>query len=228
MPKLPEVETVKRVLAPYLTGREILAVIVNHEKIIAHPKADELCEKHTHLMFALDNGQELRYEDTRRFGKFWLFENGEEDAISGIHKLGLEPFSPVLSAEYLQAKPSKRKKPIKEMLMDQSVIAGIGNIYSDEILFTAKIRPDKLCNRLTSEELRTLSETIRERLAYFIDRNHITFEEYTIGKGKNYRNTPYLQVYGKGGSPCAVCGGILRRSAIGGRSSVFCEHCQKI
>ena len=76
------------------------------------------------------------------------------------------------------------------MLMDQSVIAGIGNIYSDEILFTAKIRPDKLCNRLTSEELHTLSETIRERLAYFIDRNHITFEEYTIGKGKNYRNTP--------------------------------------
>ena len=70
MPELPEVETVKRVLAPYLTGRKILALIVNHEKIIAHPKADELCEKHTHLMFALDNGQELRYEDTRRFGRF--------------------------------------------------------------------------------------------------------------------------------------------------------------
>ena len=115
----------------------------------------------------------------------------------------------------------------KAMLLDQTVAAGIGNIYSDEILFAAGIRPDRPCNSLTDGELEGLAAVIPERLNFFIEKNAIGFEEYTMSKEKDYRNTPYLRVYGKGGKPCPVCGERLQRIVLGGRSSVFCPHCQK-
>jgi formamidopyrimidine-DNA glycosylase len=96
-------------------------------------------EKHTHVVFHLKNGMELRFSDTRRFGRFWLSREGETDTYSGIDRLGLEPFDNDFNADYLQSHLGKRKKVIKECLLDQSMIAGIGNIYSDEILYAAKI-----------------------------------------------------------------------------------------
>ena len=111
--------------------------------------------------------------------------------------------------------------------MDQNAVAGIGNIYSDEILFTAKIHPVRPACSLTEEEWERLAAAIRERLAYFIEKNQITPEEYLETKGKDYRNTPFLQVYGHENEPCPVCGKTLRRIVIGGRSSVFCPGCQR-
>ena len=128
---------------------------------------------------------------------------------------------------YLQARLGKRKKAIKACLLDQSVVAGIGNIYSDEILFTAGIRPDKPGDALADGDFERLASAIPERLNFFIEKNAISFEEYALSKGRDYRNTPYLQVYGKGGKPCPACGATLRRIVLGGRSSVFCPHCQK-
>lgn len=98
-------------------------------------------EKHTHIVFHLSSGTELRFSDTRRFGRFWLFRKGESDTYSGMDKLGLEPFDNGLTADYLQQHFGKRKKAIMECLLDQSVIVGIGNIYSDEILFASGIHP---------------------------------------------------------------------------------------
>lgn len=92
-------------------------------------------EKHTHLVFRLENGMELRFSDTRRFGRFWLLGEGETDLYSGVPQLGMEPFDPAFRAEYLRGRLGNRKKAIKECLMDQNVVAGIGNLYSDEILF---------------------------------------------------------------------------------------------
>ena len=103
--------------------------------------ADYPAEKHTHIVFHLSSGDELRFSDTRRFGRFWLFRKGESDTYSGMDKLGLEPFDAGLTADYLQQHFGKRKKAVKECLLDQSVIAGIGNIYSDEILFASGIHP---------------------------------------------------------------------------------------
>ena len=88
-------------------------------------------EKHTHVIFHLDNGTELRFSDTRRFGRFWLIRKDEADTYSGIDKLGLEPFDDSLTGAYLQSRLGKRKKTVKERLLDQSIVAGIGNIYSD-------------------------------------------------------------------------------------------------
>ena len=183
-------------------------------------------EKHTHIAFGLSSGQELRFSDARRFGRLWLLYSDEADTYSGIEKLGIEPLSPELDAEYLSQRLSKSKRAIKECLMDQSVIAGIGNIYSDEILFTAKIHPARPACSLTENEWRRLAAAIPECLLFFICKNEISPAEYLAGKGKDYRNTPFLQVYGRDGKPCPNCGATLRRMVINQRSSVFCPQCQ--
>ena len=184
-------------------------------------------EKHTHIIFSLNNGKELRFSDTRRFGRFWLLRKDEADTYSGIAKLGAEPLDKLLTAGYLNARLGKRKKAVKECLLDQSIIAGIGNIYSDEILFTAGIYPARPANSLTMEEWERLAAAIPERISYFIEVNKITPEEYLETKGHDYRNTPFLQVYGREGKSCPKCGETLRRIVVGGRGSVYCPVCQK-
>lgn len=274
MPELPEIETIKGVIAPQIKGLTIENITVNRPEVISHPTANEFCkavagqtissmerrgkfliihlvnesriilhlrmtgcllvtssdypmEKHTHIIMQLSNGMELRFSDTRRFGRFWLIQFGEEDTYSGISKLGLEPLSAECNAEYLQGKLAKRKKTIKECLLDQSVIAGIGNIYSDEILFRARIIPARSANSLTSEEWQRLATEIPECLSYFIDKNRITPKDYLQTKGQDYRNTPFLQVYGHNGESCPRCGKVLCRIVVGGRSSVYCPNCQE-
>lgn len=216
-------------------GKFLIFNLKSKDKIILHlrmtgcllvtPK-DYPLENHTHIVFELSNNKELRFSDTRRFGRFWLIKNGEDDTYSGIAKLGIEPFDKHLTAEYLQAKFGKCKKAIKECLLGQSVVAGIGNIYSDEILFAAKINPNRAANSLNFEEWERLAGTIPEVLHFFIEKNMITPEEYLETKGRDYRNTPFLKVYGKEGKPCPICGSTLQKSVIGGRSSVFCAKCQ--
>lgn len=184
-------------------------------------------EKHTHVIFALGGERELRFSDMRRFGRFWLLRREETDTYSGSGKLGLEPFDRGLTGKYLSAHLGRRRKTIKECLLDQKIIAGIGNIYSDEILFTAGLCPTRPANSLTAGEWERLAKVIPERLAYFIEKNRITAEEYLETRGRDYRNTPFLQVYGHGGGPCPVCKEALRRITVGGRSSVYCPVCQK-
>ncbi|MCD8348863.1 MAG: bifunctional DNA-formamidopyrimidine glycosylase/DNA-(apurinic or apyrimidinic site) lyase [Lachnospiraceae bacterium] len=184
-------------------------------------------EKHTHIILQMNNGWELRFSDTRRFGRLWFLKADEADTVTGIQNLGKEPFDADFSAGYLADRLGKRKKPIKECLLDQKAIAGIGNIYSDEILFTSGIAPSKLANSLTDEEWEILADEIPKQLEYFIEKNSLTAEEYLAGKGKDYRNTPYLRVYGRAGKPCQKCGKTLQKSVIGGRSSVYCPGCQR-
>lgn len=217
-------------------GKFLILHLENESRIILHLRMtgcllvtppDYPMEKHTHIIMMLNNGTELRFSDTRRFGRFWLIQSGEEDTYSGIGKLGLEPMSCECNAEYLISKFGKRKKAIKECLLDQSVIAGIGNIYSDEILFRSKICPARPSSSLTVEEWERLAGMIPECLSYFILKNRINADDYLATKGQDYRNTPFLQVYGHAGEPCPNCGNTLCRTAIGGRSSVYCTVCQK-
>lgn len=217
-------------------GKFLVLLLKSGDKIMIHLRmtgclllapADYPEEKHTHIIFQLSNGKELRFSDTRRFGRLWLIKEGETDTCSGIEKLGKEPLAADFTAEYLSGRLGKRKKTVKECLMDQSVIAGIGNIYADEILFAAKIYPAQPANSLTDEEWKRLAEIIPERLAFFIQKNEIAPEEYLETKGRDYRNTPFLQVYGHEGEACPVCGTALCRMMIGGRSSTYCPSCQK-
>ena len=217
-------------------GKFLIIRLKNKSRIILHLRMtgcllvtppDYPEEKHTHLVMPLNNQTELRFSDTRRFGRFWLLQSDEEDIYSGIGKLGVEPFSAECKASYLQARLGKSKKTIKACLLDQHVLAGIGNIYADEILFAAGIRPSRSAKSLTKSEWQRLAETIPKSLSWFIEKNRITAEDYLQTKGQDYRNTPYLQVYGHAGEPCPQCGNLLTRAVIGGRSSVYCSACQK-
>ena len=217
-------------------GKFLIIHLGNKDKIILHLRmtgcllvtpSDYKLEKHTHIIMQLSNGMELRFSDTRRFGRFWLIRNDEKDIYSGIEKLGLEPLSAECNAKYLQSRLEKRKKAIKECLLDQSVIAGIGNIYSDEILYRARINPSAPANSLSVSEWERLASEIADCVCYFIDKNSISQEDYLITKGQDYRNTPFLQVYGHADEPCPNCGNKLCRTVIGGRGSVYCPACQK-
>ncbi|MCM1046847.1 MAG: bifunctional DNA-formamidopyrimidine glycosylase/DNA-(apurinic or apyrimidinic site) lyase [Clostridiales bacterium] len=184
-------------------------------------------EKHTHIVLRLNSDMELRFFDTRRFGRFWFIESGGTDTYSGVEKLGLEPFDEKLTPEYLLAGCGKSRRAIKECLLDQNIVAGIGNIYSDEILFTAGIYPARPANSLKNAEWERLASIIPQSLAYFIEKNQIAPEEYLQTKGQDYRNTPFLQVYGRSGKPCLKCGETLCHTVVGGRGSVYCPKCQK-
>ena len=187
----------------------------------------EPIEKHTHLIFNLSGGSQLRYIDTRRFGRFWLLTKGEADTVTGQNKLGLEPTDPAITGEYLKTLLGKRKKTVKEMLLDQAVIAGIGNIYSDEILFAAKIYPGTACRILNEYDWDKLAKKIPEIIIGGIESNNMTPEEYLRGKGKEYRNISQLRIYGRAGKPCVRCGTIIDKVTICGRTSCYCRSCQK-
>lgn len=233
--KFSEAVTEQNISSMARRGKFLIIHLKNEIRIILHLRMtgcllvtspDYPIEKHTHIIMRLNNGMELRFSDTRRFGRFWLIQGDEEDTYSGISKLGLEPLSAECNAEYLQSRFGKRKKTIKECLLDQSVIAGIGNIYSDEILFRARISPIRPASSLTIKEWLRLAAEIPECLSYFIEKNRITPEDYLQTKGQDYRNTPFWLVYGHTGESCPNCGNTLCRTVIGGRSSVYCPNCQ--
>ena len=207
-------------------GRLVLHLRMTGQLLVTPHDHEE--EKHTHLIADLSDGNQLRYIDVRRFGRFWFLAEGESDAVTGLDKLGIEPDDKRLSAEYLKEKLGRRRKAIKEMLHDQSIVAGIGNIYSDEILYASHIYPEKNCNTLSDDEWQRLAVQIPDVIAWAIRANEISSEEYLAGKGKEYRNTPHLKAYGHEGKPCEVCGSLFEKITVGGRSSCYCPKCQKM
>lgn len=216
-------------------GKFLLVLLENGCTVIVHLRMtgqllvappDLPKEKHTHVIIGMDDGMELRYVDARRFGRFWLIGDGEQDTYSGISRLGPEPFDPDLNSAYLQQKLKNRRRSIKECLLDQSVVAGIGNIYGDEILFAAGIYPGCPACSLTGAQWDKLTAAIPEILKKGIEDNHMTAEEYLAGQGKEYRNESFFQVYGHGGDPCPRCKMPLEHMMLAGRSSCYCPRCQ--
>ena len=207
-------------------GDELVLHLRMTGQLLVTPE-DYPMEKHTHVIIHLEDGRQIRYIDVRRFGRFWYLQKDEADTFTRRNKLGPEPWDTSFTANYLQTKLGKKKKAIKEMLHDQSVVAGIGNIYSDEILFVSEIHPETRCCELTESDWQVLAEKIPEILEWGIETNAMSPEEYLAGKGKEYRNTPDLRVYGREGKPCVNCGADMERITIGGRSSCFCPVCQK-
>lgn len=216
-------------------GKYILFILSNNLQLTVHlrmtgcllvaPKAHPM-EKHTHVVFKMEDEAELRFSDQRKFGRMWLTEQGYE--IAGMASLGPEPFDAAVTAAYLKEKLGKSQRKIKDCLLDQAIVAGIGNIYSDEILFRAAIHPGTKASHLTTEQYERLETQIPATMNYYVEKNRIDAEAYLKTSGREYRNTPYLQVYGRGGKPCLVCGEKLVKERIAGRGSVFCPRCQKL
>lgn len=183
-------------------------------------KADDERAPHTHLIARMESGRELRFVDPRRFGKIEIFEPPRRFHIAGIEPLGcgVERFVELFRA---------RRTPIKSALLNQSLLTGIGNIYADESLFRAGLRPQRLAARLTRVELRRLYESIQIVLAEAIAAGGSSVSDYVNASGSRGLFQLQHRVYRRTGEPCLDCGTKIVRIEIGGRSSHYCPHCQK-
>jgi formamidopyrimidine-DNA glycosylase len=181
---------------------------------------------HTHVVFDLDDGRQLRYSDPRRFGRLLL---GTEAALlesRTMPRLGPEPIDPEFGADELYRRFRKRKARLKAILLDQSTIAGVGNIYADESLHRARLRPDRLAGSLSRKSVRRLHESLRESLEVAIANRGSSVDTYRDAWGSMGEQQEKLLVYGRAGEPCFTCGRPLSLVRIAGRSTVFCRHCQ--
>ncbi|MGE5561493.1 MAG: bifunctional DNA-formamidopyrimidine glycosylase/DNA-(apurinic or apyrimidinic site) lyase [Chloroflexota bacterium] len=185
-------------------------------------------EKHTHVIFDLSDGRQLRYIDLRHFGLICLVDRGEYGDLGLLNRLGPEPLSDGFTKQYFRAGLAKRRGPIKSLLLNQEFIAGIGNIYADESLFAARIRPDRPAASLSRQEADRLWQAIRDVIADALVFGGTTFSTYRRADGSKGEFAAYLKVYGHEGAACPRCGkGQIERLRLGGRSAHFCPHCQR-
>ena len=186
---------------------------------------NEELSKHDHVIFTLDNNKELRYNDTRKFGKMHLVKKDELDK-SPIAKLGKEPWDKDLTPKYLKDKLNKHKA-IKTLLLDQSIITGIGNIYADEILFLSKINPERDGCNLTNKNLHDIITNTRDVLSKAIEMGGTTIHTYTSVDGITGLFQQELLVHGKKDMPCPNCNTLIEKIVVGGRGTYYCPKCQK-
>ncbi|MFM8524342.1 MAG: DNA-formamidopyrimidine glycosylase [Cyanobacteriota bacterium] len=185
--------------------------------------------RHTRVQIWDPQGVELRFIDMRCFAQMWWVPPGEdpEAHISGLKRLGPEPFDQRFDAGYLKQTLKSSRRPIKSALLDQSLVAGVGNIYADESLFAAGIRPHSPANRLTLEQLELLCNALVNVLHASIGAGGTTFSDFRDLTGTNGNYGGVAMVYRRSGLPCHVCGTAILRDRLGGRSSHWCPRCQR-
>ena len=273
MPELPEVETLRRALAPLLVGRRFERVEIGDPRLTAprpparvaralagervaalerrgkyllvcfdsgrtlvihlrmsgslrHGAAGALPDDpYRRARVALDDGSMLGYRDVRRFGTWLLLEPGERPAYFA-GRLGAEPLEPSFRARDLGALLALRRAPVKAAMLDQRMLAGIGNIYADEALWRARVHPLRESRSLDPGEVRALHRGIRRALADGLSRQGSTLRDYALPDGRPGGMQREFKVYGRLGEPCDRCGTVIERIRVAGRGSSYCPHCQ--
>jgi formamidopyrimidine-DNA glycosylase len=229
--------TGKKILSWQRRGKYLLAELAGGGSLAVHLrmtgqllwlKADAPLQKHTRLRIFFPQNQELRFVDIRTFGKVWYVppNQSRDKIITGLQKLGIEPFDPNFTAEYLQQKLAKNRRKIKSVLLDQSMVAGLGNIYADEVLFKSGIFPEAIACDLTTEKIERLRSAIVEVLRRAIACGGTTISDFISVTGVNGNYGGVANVYGRTGEPCRLCGSLIERIKLGGRSTHFCPQCQ--
>jgi formamidopyrimidine-DNA glycosylase len=276
MPELPEVETTRRGIAPYLVNRQVKKLIVRQSQLrwpipdnlacllqgatiaaverrakylLLHMEAKgelkgyailhlgmsgslriidagEPAMVHDHVDIQLDSGQALRFTDPRRFGCL-LWQGVEEEAHSLLASLGPEPLSQEFDGERLFLRSRNRKAAVKTFIMDNKNVVGVGNIYANEALFAAGIRPDRAAGKISKQRYLLLAEEIKQVLARAIEQGGTTLRDFVGGDGKPGYFKQQLQVYGRGGENCLSCRQPLLEIRLGQRSTVYCRRCQR-
>lgn len=283
MPELPEVETVRRGLAPVLVGRRIaevrlrrkdlripfpprfakrlegrrierldrrakylLAALDSGETLVIHlgmsgqltleggARARRYHEReslgaHDHVLITLEGGRRLLFNDPRRFGLMTLVPTDRVESHKLFHRLGLEPLDGALTGAALQGLLAKRKTPLKAALIDQSVIAGVGNIYACEALHRARLSPKRLARTLKPASAARLAAAVREVLAEAVEAGGSTLRDYVRSDGSPGYFQHRFAVYDRTGERCprAGCRGTIRRIVQSNRSTFYCPSCQR-
>ena len=269
MPELPEVETIKNELAPWVVGQSFTKVTIPDSKVVCGCAAREvrrgligqrverLERRGKYLIFHLSNGKSLiihlrmtgslllnrkgvgRYaravlhfssghrfvfSDRRRLGKMWLVD----DAGTIVCKLGPEPLDERFTSNVLEQRLSRHHIPIKAALLNQCIVAGIGNMYADEALFASRIHPLKKADELSPKEVRTLHNGIRRILRAAIGSKGASVDTYVRPEGELGTAHSDFKVAHRGGELCPVCGGTIERVVVQNRGTYFCPRCQPL
>jgi len=271
MPELPEVETTRRAIAPYIEGKTVTGVLVRNaglrwpipaeltstlpgqkirsvdrrgKYLLVHCGRGTLIlhlgmsgclsvvpsttapGKHDHLDIVLDDGLSLRFNDPRRFGTaLWTDDDPLRHRL--LARLGPEPLTDGFDGAYLFEKSRGRKMAVKQFIMDSHVVVGVGNIYANEALFRAGIHPERHVGELSRGDCSRLAEGIREVLRAAIAEGGTTIRDFRVGEEQTGYFAVQLKVYGRAGHPCPSCGNPLRQTRQGGRSTYFCDCCQR-
>lgn len=180
-------------------------------------------EQYQRARLMLDNGCDLRWSDLRKFGT-WRIYDRLDDLLA---KLGPEPIDENFDLRTFRAALAGRTAPVKAVLLDQRRMAGLGNIYVDEALFQARIRPDTPAGELSSAAVKRLHQAVRDVLERGIEYRGASFRDYVDGQGNQGQQHMYVQVFRRDGKPCYACGTIIQKTVVGGRGTHFCPRCQR-
>jgi formamidopyrimidine-DNA glycosylase len=190
-------------------------------------RGEDFDPRHDHLEFSLDDSTRLVFNDPRRFGLVRLVARADLDSIAELKGIGPEPLSREFNAAYLAAKARGKKVAIKNLIMDQRIVAGIGNIYAAEILFRASVRPTRRAGRVTRAEIEKIAAAVPIILRAAIGSRGTTFRSYRDSRGRPGRFAKRLCVYGREGEPCYTCSTPIRNVVVGQRASFYCPTCQR-
>jgi len=213
-----------------LDGGQVLVVHLGMSgRLVRTKSAKEPLERHTHVVITFTQGGQLRFVDPRTFGEMFVTElDGLEDRVEELAHLGLDPLETAMSWDAFGRLVASRRMKLKNALMDQTFLAGIGNIYSDEILFAAGLRWDRMSDSLTQEEVRRLYRSLSEILQDAVKHRGSTLadEAYVDLFGNPGGYQEHHQVYAREGEACRRCRRPIVRRKVSGRSTYFCETCQ--
>jgi len=185
-------------------------------------------EPHTHVVFAFDDGTEMRYKDVRQFGTMDLFAIGEEWDHAPLNKLGMEPLDEAFTLAAFRKAVAGKSGKIKPILLNQAYVVGIGNIYVDESLFRAGIHPERAADSLSRKELEKLYAAIVETLTEAVAAGGSSIKSFVNGQGEIGMFQHSFNIYGREGEPCRNCGSPIDKMVVGGRGTHICLHCQPL
>jgi formamidopyrimidine-DNA glycosylase len=269
MPELPEVETIKNELSPWVVGQSFTQVTILDTELVCGGSAEEVrrgligqkveslerrgkylifhlsngrsliihlrmtgvlllnprgVDRYARAVFHLSNGHRFVFSDRRRLGLIWLVD----DADTVVCKLGPEPLDESFTPGILGQRLSRHHIPVKAALLDQCIVAGIGNMYADEALFAARIHPLRKADALSPEEVQTLYHCIRRVLGAAIGSKGASVDTYVRPEGELGTAHFDFKVAHKGGEPCPVCGSTIERVPVQNRGTCFCPRCQPL
>ena len=217
-------------------GKYLLLELEGGESLVIHRRmsgnlifAPHGAERpYVRVRFTLDDGRDLLYTDPRKFGRVTLMEAGGQGQPAGMAALGPEPLAAEFTPAALAARLAGRRRAIKALLLDQTAVAGLGNIYADEALFRAGIHPLRPASSLTPAEIRRLHQGIRGALEAGLEHGGTTFGRYRDVNDEAGRNLEHVAVYQRTGQPCLRCGTPIERITVAQRGTHFCPHCQPL
>ncbi len=211
----------------YLSEFSVLVIHLRMTGRLVYTRPEDPPPRHTHVVFHLSDGCQLRFADMRQFGRILLTDTRRLDQVKGLKDLGPEPLGPEFTREFLRKELKRKRVRLKSLLLDQTFVAGLGNIYADEALYRSRLHPERIAQSLSPREIASLYRSIIEVLEEAILNRGTSMRDYVDGDGRAGNYQKLLRVYNREGQQCFRCGSNIARIKVGGRSSYYCPSCQK-